>query len=175
MAVSWYRSEYTLRAIDFLFQAGLKTNIHYVLQNDTIAEALTRLSEKNFPNGISAVVFLLHKPVGLGSVKKMIQLDNKPFQDFMQYVTSENLHYKVGFDSCTIPALLQNPGNMVLESLDTCEAARWSAYVTPDLKLLPCRKRDEYMETTEALLLLSSMALHLDRATPYQRRLSSVA
>jgi radical SAM protein with 4Fe4S-binding SPASM domain len=25
-----------------------------------------------------------------------------------------------------------------VNSLDTCEAARWSAYVTPDMKLLPC-------------------------------------
>ena len=138
VAVSWYRSEYTLRAIEILIQAGVKTNIHYVLQNDTIAEALTRLKEKNFPAKINAIIFLLHKPVGLGSVKKMIQRNNKIFQDFVQYVGSENFHYKIGFDSCTIPALLQNADNMALESLDTCEAARWSAYVTPDLKLLPC-------------------------------------
>ena len=32
----------------------------------------------------------------------------------------------------------QNPGNMALDSMDTCEAARWSAYITPDLKILPC-------------------------------------
>ena len=25
-----------------------------------------------------------------------------------------------------------------LNSLDTCEGGRWSAYITPDLKLLPC-------------------------------------
>ena len=138
VAVSWYRSKYTLQAIDILLQAGVKTNIHYVLQSDTIIEALTRLKEKTFPIGINAIVFLLHKPVGLGSAKKMIQGDNKNFQEFIQYVSSENLHYKIGFDSCTIPALLQNPSNMALESLDTCEAARWSAYVTSDLKLLPC-------------------------------------
>ena len=138
VAVSWYRSEYTQRAVELLIQAGVKTNIHYVLQNDTIAEAITRLKEKTFPIGINAVIFLLHKPVGLGSTKKMIRLDDKIFQEFINYVGSENLYYKVGFDSCTIPAILQNPGHIELESLDTCEAARWSAYVTPDLKLLPC-------------------------------------
>lgn len=138
VAVSWYRSEYTLRAVDILLKAGVKTNIHYVLQSDTIAEALTRLREKTFPAGINAVVFLLHKPVGLGSTKKMIRRDDKIFSEFLRYVSTENLHYKIGFDSCTIPALLQNPSNIALESMDTCEAARWSAYVTADLKLLPC-------------------------------------
>lgn len=31
VAVSWYRSEYTLNAIQMLLNAGVKTNIHYVL------------------------------------------------------------------------------------------------------------------------------------------------
>ena len=137
VAVSWYRSEYTLRAINFLLGAGVKTNIHYVLQKDTLAEALERLKNETFPMGINAIVFLLHKPVGLGSAKKMIRLDDENFQAFIKYVGSSK-HYKIGFDSCTVPALLQSPGDIALESLDTCEAARWSAYVTPDLKLLPC-------------------------------------
>ena len=25
-----------------------------------------------------------------------------------------------------------------MDSLDTCEGARWSAYITPDMKMLPC-------------------------------------
>ena len=58
-------------------------NFHYVLQSDTIIEALTRLKEKTFPTGINAIVFLLHKPVGLGSAKKIIQRDNKNFQEFI--------------------------------------------------------------------------------------------
>lgn len=138
VAVSWYRSEYTLRAVELLINAGVKTNIHYVLQSDSVDEAFTRLKEKTFPKGINAIIFLLHKPVGLGSVKKIIRQDNKIFKDFLQYVSNSNLNYKIGFDSCTIPALIQNPGNIDLSSLDTCEAARWSAYVTPDLKFLPC-------------------------------------
>lgn len=138
VAVSWYRSEYTLRTINLLLNANVKTNIHYVLQNDNIDEAIKRLQEKTFPAGINAIVFLLHKPVGLGSTKKVIKIDNKKFQDFIKYVSSKKMSYKIGFDSCTIPALLQNPGNIDLESLDTCEGARWSAYITADLKMLPC-------------------------------------
>ena len=40
VAVSWYRSEYTERAINILVDAGVKTNIHYVLSRDTVEEAV---------------------------------------------------------------------------------------------------------------------------------------
>ena len=138
VAVSWYRSEYTLRAIDLLIRNSVKTNIHYVLQNNTIDEALERLKEKTFPAGINAIIFLLHKPIGLGSERKIVKMENPAFQKFIDYVSSSSVHYKIGFDSCTVPALLQNPGAINLDSLDTCEGTRWSAYVTADYKLLPC-------------------------------------
>ena len=57
VAVSWYRSTYTLRAIDLLFQADVITNIHYVVSNSTIEEAVTRLKERSFPVGVNAIVF----------------------------------------------------------------------------------------------------------------------
>ena len=138
VAVSWYRSSYTLEAIELLLAAHVKTNIHYVLNNESVAEALDRLQNQKFPSGINAIVFLLHKPVGLGSVAKMITLDNAEFQQFIAYIGRDDVPYKIGFDSCTIPAILQQPGTISLDSLDTCEGARWSAYVTSDCKLLPC-------------------------------------
>lgn len=138
VAVSWYRSEYTLRAIRLLLDAGVKTNIHYVLNKNTITEALQSLKEHRFPEGINAIVFLLHKPVGLGTSENVITLSNAEFQEFINYVNTEEQFYKIGFDSCTVPALINNPGNIELNSLDTCEGARWSAYVTSDMKLLPC-------------------------------------
>ncbi len=138
VAVSWYRSEYTIKAIKMLVSEGVKTNIHYVLSKHTIKEALTRLKEHSFPEGINAVVFLLHKPVGLGTYEAMISQENEEFKQFIQYINSEDLYYKIGFDSCTVPALINHLGKIQIDSLDTCEGARWSAYVTADMKLLPC-------------------------------------
>ena len=66
VAVSWYRSTYTLRAIQMLLDAGVKTNIHYVLGKNSIDEAIERLQNNDFPKGINAVIFLLHKPAGQG-------------------------------------------------------------------------------------------------------------
>lgn len=76
VAVSWYRNTYTTRAIDTLVKAGVKTNIHYVLGNNTIDEAIDRLSEDSFPIGINAVIFLLHKPAGLGSQENVLSVDH---------------------------------------------------------------------------------------------------
>lgn len=138
VAVSWYRSRYTLRAVRMLTAAGIKTNIHYVLNKNTVAEALQKLQNKSFPKELNAIVFLLHKPVGLGTPGNMITQENKDFQKLIQYVKSEALCYKIGFDSCTIPALITSSGIIDVDSLDTCEGARWSAYITADMKMLPC-------------------------------------
>ena len=138
VAVSWYGSEHTMRAIEILIAAGVKTNIHYVLHKKSIKEAMCRMKERAFPAGINALIFLLHKPVGLGTREKMIRVDNGEYMEFIKYISEEKLDYKIGFDSCTVPALINHPGNIDMDSLDTCEGARWSAYITPDMKMLPC-------------------------------------
>ena len=40
VAISWYRSEYTQKAIDMLVSAGVTTNIHYVFGRNSIDEAI---------------------------------------------------------------------------------------------------------------------------------------
>ena len=163
VAVSWYRSPYTLKAINLLLAEGVKTNIHYVLSKSTLPEALQHLRrdelnnsiDRNkfnsqgglaqsysryslqFPKGINAVIFLLHKPIGLGTKEDMITKDNKDFLNFLDLVNEMEFPYKIGFDSCTVPALI-NLDKVDPNCLDTCEGGRWSAYITPDMKLLPC-------------------------------------
>lgn len=138
VAVSWYRSDHTLKAIKLLVEAGVKTNIHYVLNRQTSAEALQRLKDHSFPEGVNAVIFLLHKPVGLGTYANMIRQDNESFYALIRYVNSGASYLKIGFDSCSVPFLIRNPGTIDADSLDTCEGGRWSAYITPDMKMLPC-------------------------------------
>lgn len=155
VAVSWYRSSYTIKAIKILLDEGVKTNIHYVLSNHTLEEAIIRLKEQDFPEGINAVIFLLHKPVGLGSAENVIHVNNPLWKEFLECITGRtsgsfgknNFRFKIGFDSCTVPALFHQMEMSVPsdeasgidpDSLDTCEGARWSAYITPDRKMLPC-------------------------------------
>lgn len=138
VATSFYRQEHTYRAIQMLLDAGVKTNIHYVLGNNSIDEAIERLQNNDFPAGINAVIFLLHKPVGLGCEENVLHIDDPRVKKFFDVVDSQKFNFKIGFDSCSIPAVLNLTKNISRESIDTCEGARWSMYISSDMKALPC-------------------------------------
>ena len=137
VAVSWYRSEYTSRAIDMLLKASVKTNIHYVLGKNTIEEAIKRLTTNSIPKGINAVVFLLHKPAGQGTHQNVLSLDDPDVAQFFSQI--DNVHpFKVGVDSCNIPGVIHFCKHILPQSLDTCEGARFSCYIDSDMTMLPC-------------------------------------
>jgi len=137
VAVSWYRSAYTIDAIRQLLEAGVKTNIHFVLMRDTLDEALELLKNNKLPSKINAVIFLLHKPIGAGTKEQIVTVNNKKIWDLIDYIESVTFPFKIGFDSCTVPALIRN--NIINKNcLDTCEAARWSAYISAEMKMMPC-------------------------------------
>ena len=138
VAVSWYRSDYTLNAIRMLLDAGVKTNIHYVLGNNSIDEAIERLKNKSFPKGVNAVIFLLHKPAGQGSQENVLSADDPRVRAFFEEVDNGKHPHKIGMDSCCVPGLINNCKKIMLEALDTCEGGRFSCYISADMKLLPC-------------------------------------
>lgn len=137
IAVSWYRNEYTYKAIDMLLEAGVKTNIHYVLGNNSIDEAIRRLKENDFPKGINAVIFLLHKPAGQGTRQNMLSVDDPRVAEF--FAEFDQPHpFKVGMDSCNVPGAIRFCKNVLPESLDTCEGGRYSCYIGADMTIVPC-------------------------------------
>lgn len=137
VAVSWYRSEYTLRAIQMLLDAGVKTNVHYVLGKNSIDEALERLKKNDFPKGINAVIFLLHKPAGQGTKANMLSIDDPRVAGFFCQVDARH-PFKVGMDSCNVPGAINFCRNILPESLDTCEGGRYSCYIGADMLMVPC-------------------------------------
>ena len=138
VAVSWYRSEYTVNAIKMLQAAGVVTNIHYVLGNNSIDEAIDRLKNGTFPEGINAVVFLLHKPAGQGIQENVLSPDDQRVKRFFEEVDNGKHKYKVGMDSCCVPGLVNNCKNVLPEAIDTCEGGRFSCYISAEMKMLPC-------------------------------------
>lgn len=177
VAVSFYRGDYTYRALDKYISAGIKTNIHYVLGRNSIDEALGYLKEelklqeeitkmkimygtedrkdsysveelqaiiekkyegKVLPRGVNAVIFLLHKPVGLGSKENVLTVDDAKLKEFYSLIDGNTFGYKIGFDSCNVPGLLNFTKRLNRASFDTCEAGRWSCYITSDMLMLPC-------------------------------------
>ena len=137
VAVSFYRNEYTYKAIDMLLEAGVKTNIHYVLGNNSIDEAIRRLKENDFPKGINAIIFLLHKPAGQGTRQNMLSVDDPRVAEF--FAEFDKPHpFKVGMDSCNVPGVIKFCKNVLPESLDTCEGGRYSCYIGADMTMVPC-------------------------------------
>jgi radical SAM protein with 4Fe4S-binding SPASM domain len=138
VAVSWYRHEYTHATIELLLSYGIRTNIHYCLSKSTIDEAIDMISNKSYPEGINRIIFLLHKPVGLGRAENVLcHSDPRVQQFFALFDTAQNAD-KAGFDSCSVPALLSFTSKLWPASIEPCEAGRFSAYVSPDFKLHPC-------------------------------------
>lgn len=137
VAVSWYRSEYTLRAIQMLLEAGVKTNIHYVLGNNSIDEALDRLRNNDFPENINAVIFLLHKPAGQGAKSNVLSAADPRVKAFFEQIDLTH-PFKVGMDSCNVPGAITFCRRVRPESLDTCEGGRFSCYIGADMTMVPC-------------------------------------
>ena len=138
VAVSEHFADYTDKALDLLLAAGVKTNIHYVLSNKSIDIAIDRLKNGGFKKGINAVIFLLYKNVGLGKKENLLQMDDERVKEFFHLIDTGNFDFKIGFDSCTVPSLINMTSNIDQDSFDTCEGGRWSAYITPDMQMLPC-------------------------------------
>lgn len=137
VAVSWYRNDYTYKAISTLLAANVKTNIHYVLGKNSIDEAIERLINDDFPDGVNAVIFLLHKPAGLGRYDNVLSVNDPRVKEFFELF--DNPHpFKVGMDSCSVPGAINFCNNILPQSLDTCEGGRFSCYIGSDMVMVPC-------------------------------------
>jgi len=138
VAVSWYRHDITNITIKKLIDYGIKTNIHYVLSNSTIDEAIERVKNGRFPEGINRVIFLIHKPIGEGKFEEVLKYDNPKVKQFFElFDNSENAN-RSGFDSCGVPALTSFTKKLHPDCIEACEAGRFSAYISSDNKLIPC-------------------------------------
>lgn len=125
-------------AIRKFIGAGITTNIHYVLGKNTIEEAVIRLKNNLFPKGINAVVFLLHKPVGLGQKENELDYNNPLVKEFFELIDTEKFDFKIGFDACSVPALINFTKNIDSRSTETCEGSRTSAYIDAQMNMMPC-------------------------------------
>lgn len=138
VAVSDHQAEYTYSAIKMLLDAGVTTNIHYVLGKNSIERAINNLKNNGFPKGINAVVFLIYKPVGLGKIENVLQPDDPKVKEFFELVDKNNYPFEIGFDSCAAPGLVDFTKNTDFSSIDFCEGARFSCYIDSNMNMMPC-------------------------------------
>lgn len=138
IAVSEHFAPYTNEAIDMLLDAGVKTNIHYVLSTKTIDDAIQKLRTNSFKMDINAVVFLLYKPIGLGKMENILTYDNPKVKEFFELIDTGKFHHKIGFDSCSCSGIVNFTSKINLDSMDYCEGGRHSMYIDASMNAMPC-------------------------------------
>lgn len=137
LVLTYESNDYTYRALKMLIDAGVKTNIHYVVGNNSIDEAIERLTYNDFIEGLNAVIFLLHKPIGLGKESNVLQVTDPRVKEFYHLSTQKH-SYKVGFDTCNSAGIVNFERNIPEECYDSCEGARHSCYIDSNMQMIPC-------------------------------------
>lgn len=154
VAVSDYGQDYTYDTIKRFTDAGIKTNIHLMFTRVSYEKCLkitygynpweTRGKVNIEIEKINAVIFLLFKPAGAGKHLGW-QPTHIQMTTFSQQVFKPKATCKIGMDSCLINHVINyaTPTEAQRMSIDTCEGARMSAYITPDMKMMPCSFADK--------------------------------
>ncbi|MFA5781397.1 MAG: SPASM domain-containing protein, partial [Bacteroidales bacterium] len=93
---------------------------------------------------INAIIFLNYKPINSTSAINLKY--SNTLNVFFDLLSLKKTPFKIGFDSCSISGIVKfldvNP-----ISIEYCEAARFSAFLSEDLKMYPCSfmvKTDRY-------------------------------
>lgn len=145
VAVSDYGQDYTYEALDRFIKAKIKTNIHQIFTSTSFSRCLNIVlgyipADWNFKyEGLNAVIFLLFKPHGAGKEQPNLIPSADHLMRFASHIFNPKSKHKVGMDSCLVNHVLKyyTPPPAQRMSVDTCEAARMSSYITPDMKFMP--------------------------------------
>lgn len=136
VAISFYEPE-TLFYLNLnkLIDAGIKTNVHFVLSARTLDSAIEFLSRGiQKVSGVNALILLLFKPAGKGNQSDILRMSSDT-EYFFSLISDSKV--KIGFDSCCVPGIVSklqyNP-----VSVEACEAGCFSAFISEDLMLYPC-------------------------------------
>lgn len=149
VAVSNYNKDYTYEALNRFINSGIKPNIHFVYTRDSYQDALNIIDGIDIWEGrfdirkLNAVVFLLFKRKGRAT--NLVDLVPTYYQinllcNYIKEKASER-SFDIGLDSCLVnyyDDIIKNRDSSDSLSLDTCEASRMSAYISPSLIMTPC-------------------------------------
>lgn len=136
LAVSWYPPYIdALNVIEKSNENNIRINIHFMLNQSTIKDAILLLHNESIIKRVNAVVFLNYKPIR--SSLDLCLKDDTILNEFLNAV-KETRYCKIGFDSCMISFLTKLNGTLKPETIDFCEAARFSAFISEESFMFPC-------------------------------------
>jgi radical SAM protein with 4Fe4S-binding SPASM domain len=132
---------------DIFIREGIKTNIHFILDKQSIKQAIRILKgeHNDILNGFNSIIFLTFKPLGRGSEDLCLKL-NDDLKEFCQLVDNNNCNISVGFDSCFMPMLMHFT-NTTIDFIEACECAFFSAYINEKLVVKPCSFTNNHSDT----------------------------
>lgn len=140
MAISLYEpydESYYSSLIDRIKSYGIKVNLHVILRNDLIERIINWLrTPPVFLRNVNAIIFLNYKHISVEEHDLSIK-SSVVWKEFFGAVMSSN-GLKIGFDSCSVPGILMHMKNVRPELIEPCEAGRFSAFISEELKMYPC-------------------------------------
>lgn len=137
IAVSWYEPFVDAwKVVEECCAKGIKINIHVLLHKGSIQAATQLLrNESDLLRKVNAIVFLNYKPIH--GTQDLRLSDNEDLSTFLSAVYMHS-GCKLGFDSCMISYLMKLEENLKLETIEFCEAGRFSAFISEKGILFPC-------------------------------------
>ncbi|MPM03409.1 hypothetical protein SDC9_49676 [bioreactor metagenome] len=130
--------DYSESNIELLINSEIRTNIHFVVDNQNIKDAIKILigNYNHLLQNINAIVFLTYKPAGRGETSLVLQ-DNADFQTFLSLIDNNKCICRIGFDACFVPMLMRYTKTRI-EYIDACEVGFFSVYIDEKLNVSPC-------------------------------------
>lgn len=139
VAVSAYEPfDETAETRKTLTARGIKVNVHFILDSESIDLAIAWLTEPpDFLLEINAIIFLNYKPSGRKVFEKKMLRNSNRLDEFFELATSSQRKLKVGFDACCVSGVFART-NANSTMVDACDAGRFSMYVSEDISVHPC-------------------------------------
>jgi radical SAM protein with 4Fe4S-binding SPASM domain len=182
VAVSVHDNEpYVKKVVGELIREGVPTAIHVVLDRDYIGHWTAELRLARLGLGwfggelpLYSCIFLMHKPVGRGSIDQHPSDAQK--QKFMKALTDYRGKVPVGLDSCAAPSFASLPGAKIpkiqagkqaIDIVTFCDSGCFTVFIGEDFTVKPCsfNETDVY-----SLNDFSFDEIWRDKFEPYRRK-----
>jgi radical SAM protein with 4Fe4S-binding SPASM domain len=132
-------SDFDASKARLLANAGVRTNLHFILDRHTLSQAVEIACGKHdaLLKDLSGVVFLTRKPKGRSGAEGILEFGDPRLKTFLDAVSASTSKIPLGFDACAVPLLL-NHGGIDPRTVDACECGFFSVYVDENLDVRPC-------------------------------------
>lgn len=131
-----YDQNYYASLIHKIRSYGIKVNVHAIVHKGNISLWTDWLNHPpHFLKEVNAIIFLNYKPIGNDRYKLCLN-DKDSVRNF--FFAADNCNaIRIGFDSCSVSGIAKwmHVPDVLVES---CEAARFSAFVNENMKMYPC-------------------------------------